>query len=162
MVIEHFGKDTHYSGLVLVDGTFNINVEKDSLCFTLGSSVDLHKGGRIIRKLLAEHFNRSSSGNILILQNIRQHFQKVRFTTSKEARDPDSNISRRGIKGVAVVIEKGREVFSQFFCNNVLFYFLFDNIVCVLIDLDNAIDLTVDVIIEHILYSHRWLSFRFH
>ena len=162
MVIEHFRKDTHYSGLILVDRTFNINIKKNSLCFTFGSSVDLHKGGRIIRKLLTEHFNRCSFGNSLILQNIRQHFQKVRFTTSKEARDPDSNISSRGIKGIAVIIEKGREMFSQFFCYNVLFYFLFDNIVCILIDLDYAIDLTVNVIVEHILYSHGWLSFRFH
>ena len=43
---------------------------------------------------------------------------------------------------------------SQFLGDDVLPNFLLDNVMCILVNLDDAVDLTVNVIMEHILYSH--------
>ena len=45
---------------------------------------------------------------------------------------------------------------SQFLCDDILPYFLLNDLIGILVNLNNAIDLTVDVIMEHILYSHGW------
>ena len=106
VVIEHLRKDSHNSGFVLVDGTFNINIKKDGLGFASGCAVDLHKSSRVICKLLAEHFHGGGVCNTFLLQNIGKHFQKVGFTTSEETRNPNTDISSWNIKRIAIVIEK--------------------------------------------------------
>ena len=154
VVVEHLGKDTQHSGLVLVDRTLNVNIEKDCLSLAPGGTVNLHKGCRVILKLLAEHLDSGGIRHSLVLQNVGQHFQEVRFTTSEKTGNPHTDIRCGHIERIAIVVKEGREMLSQLFCNDVLFYFLFDYVMCILVNLDDAVDLTVNVIMEHILYSH--------
>ena len=110
MVIEHLCKDAEHRSLVFVDRAFNVDVEKNSLSLATGSLVDQHERSRIIRKLLAEHFDRRNTANRLVLKDVGKHLQEVRFTTSKEAGNPHSDIVRRLIKGVAIIVKEADEV----------------------------------------------------
>ena len=85
MVIEHLGKDAQHCGFVLINGTFDIDIEQDGFRFHAGSPVDQHEGCRIISKLLPEHLYDSRAIDFLILKDIREHLEQVRFTTAKEA-----------------------------------------------------------------------------
>ena len=154
MVIEHLSEDAEYRSLVLIDRAFNVDVEKNGLGLATGSLVDQHECGRIIRKLLTEHFDRRNTANRLILKDVRKHLQEVRFTTSKEAGDPHTDIVRGFIKGVAIVVKEANEVLLQFFRDDVLSNFLLDNVRCILIDFDDTIDLSVDVLREHVANHH--------
>ena len=120
MVIEHLCENTKNSSLVFVAKAFNINVEKNGFRLTLRSTVNQHKGCRIIFKLFPETLYTANALNFFVLQKIREHFQKVRFTTSKEARNPNAHIGGRLLKGIAVVVEKGNEMLLQFLGDNIL------------------------------------------
>ena len=154
MVIEHLCEDAEYRSLVLVDRAFNVDVEKNGLGLATGSLVDQHKRGRIIRKLFTEHFDRRDTAHRLVLKDIGKHLQEVRFTTSKETGDPHADIVRRLIKGVAIVVKEANEVLLQFFRDDVLSNFLLNNVRCILIDFDDTIDLSVDVLSEHVANHH--------
>ena len=78
----------------------------------------------------------------------------MRFTTSKETGDPNTNISCRDVEGIAVIVEERCKMLSQLFGDNIFPDFLLDNFKFILIDLDNTVDSTIDVIMEHILNSH--------
>ena len=78
----------------------------------------------------------------------------MRFTTSKESGDPHAHISCRLPEGFAVIIEEGNHVLADIARNDILFYFLLQNVCGILIDLNDTIDLSVDVVMEHLLYSH--------
>jgi hypothetical protein len=117
----------------------NVDVEKNGLGLATGSLVNQHECGRIIRKLLAEHFDRRNTANRLVLKDVGKHLQEVRFTTSKETGDPHADIVRRFIKGVAIVVKEADEVLLQFFRDDVLSNFLLDNVRCILIDFDDTI-----------------------
>ena len=78
----------------------------------------------------------------------------MRFTTSKETGDPHADIVRRFIKGVAILVKEAYEVLLQFFRDDVLSNFLLDNVRCILIDFDDTIDLSVDVLSEHVANHH--------
>ena len=110
MVIEHLCEYAEHRSLVLVDRAFNVDIEKDGLSLATGSLVDQHERSRIIRKLLAEHFDRRNTANRLVLKDVGKHLQEVRFTTSKEAGNPHSDIVRRLIKGVAIIVKEADEV----------------------------------------------------
>ena len=154
MVIEHLCKDAEHRSLILVDRAFNVDIEKDGLGLATGSLVNQHERGRIIRELLAEHFDRRNTANRLVLKDIGEHLQEVRFTTSKEAGDPYADIVSGLIKGVAIVVKEADEMLLQFFCDDVLSNFLLDNVRCILIDFDDTIDLSVDVLSEHVTNHH--------
>ena len=154
MVIEHLCKDAEHRSLVFVDRAFNVDVEKNSLSLATGSPVDQHERGRIIRKLLAEHFDRRDTAHRLILKDVGEHLQEVRFTTSKETGDPHADIICRFVKGVAIVVKEADKVLLQFFRDDVLSNFLLDNVRCILIDFDDTIDLSVYVLSEHVANHH--------
>ena len=78
----------------------------------------------------------------------------MRFTTSKEAGNPDANFVGRIVNGFDVVIKECGEVTPQFFRDNVLAEFLLQALLVILRHLDNAVDITVDVLLEHTLYFH--------
>ena len=78
----------------------------------------------------------------------------MRFTTSKEARDPNADISSGDVEGIAIIVEESGKMLSQFLRDNIFPNFLLNNFKFILIDLDNTVDSTIDVIMEHILNSH--------
>ena len=152
--IEHLGKDAQHRGLVLVDGAFNIDVEEDGFRLAPCGPVDQHEGRRIILKLFAEHLNGGNAVDISVLQYVRQHFQEVRFTTSKEAGDPDADIVGGLLKSLAIVIKETDEMLLQLFGDDIFPYFLLDDISGILIDLDNAVYRSVDVLGKHLTNQH--------
>ena len=154
MVIEHLSKDTEDSGLVFVDGAFNVDVEQDGLGFTTSRFVNQHEGCRIILKLLAEHFNGSGCSHRLVFKNVGQHLQKVRFTTSKEAGNPHADIICWLVKAITVIVEKADEVLLQFSGNHILTDFLLDHICRILIDFDDTVNWSVDVLSKHVMNLH--------
>ena len=78
----------------------------------------------------------------------------MRFTTSKETGYPYADIIGLIIKSITVIVEKSDEMLFQFFCYNVLVQFLDENTLCFLLYLYDSIDLSVDVVLKHLLNSH--------
>ena len=154
VVIEHLGKDAQHGCLVLVDGAFDIDVEKDRIRLPFCCPVDQHKGGRIFRKLFSETFDGLYALNFFILQQIGQHFQEVRFTTSKETGDPNADVSCIFVERLDVVIEESDEMLFQLSGDDILVQFLYKHAAFILIDFDDTVDFTIDVILEHRLNSH--------
>ena len=74
MMIEHLCKDAQHGCFVFVDGTLYVNIEKDGFRAGTGRLVDHHEGGRIIRKLFPEAFDRLNAAHFAICQDIRKHF----------------------------------------------------------------------------------------
>ena len=157
VIVEHLGKDPQHGGLVLVDGAFNVNVEKDGLRAGAGSLVDQHEGRRVFLKLLAEALDRADALDFPVFEDVGQHLQEMGFTASKEAGDPDTHVRSRRVKGIAVEAEEGNEVLFQLIGDHVFADFLLDHLVAGLVDLDDAVDLAVDVVRKHIPNQH--LSF---
>ena len=157
VVIEHLGKDTQHGGLVFVNGTLNVYIEKNGLSLGTGGLVDQHEGCRVIRELLAEALDRADTLDFPVFEDVGQHLQEMGFTASKEAGDPDAHVRSRRIKGIAVVAEEGNEVLFQLIGDHVLADFLLDHLVAGLVDLDDAVDFAVDVARKHIPNQH--LSF---
>ena len=154
IVIEHLGENAQHGGFVLVDGPFDVDVKENRVGQASGGTVDEHEGGRVVRKLLAEPLHSLHALNFLVLQQVRQHFQKVRFTASKEAGDPYADICSGLVERLDIVVEEGDEVFLQLSGDNILVQLLHEHAALILIDFDDAVDLTVDVVSEHRLNSH--------
>ena len=119
MVVKHFGKDTKYSSLVFIAESLNINVEQNCLSRSLGGTVDQHKSCRVVLKLFTETLYTADAFYLFIFQKIRKHFQEMRFTTSKETRNPNAHIGSRLVEGIAVIIEECNEVLLQFSGNDI-------------------------------------------
>ena len=66
IVVEHLGKHTQYCCLILVNGSFDVDVEQDSICLTSSSPVDQHESCRIISEFLPEPLYSLYSLNLLI------------------------------------------------------------------------------------------------
>ena len=69
----------------------------------------------------------------------------MRFTTSKETRNPNTYIICGCIYTGCIIIKKFSKVFRQFSCNNVLLQLLFFILCFYLPNLDNARYRTVNV-----------------
>ena len=78
----------------------------------------------------------------------------MRFTTSKEAGNPHADIIRGLVKAIAVIVEKADEMLLQFFGNHILTDFLLDHIRSILIDFDDAVNWSVDVLSKHVMNLH--------
>ena len=154
IVVEHLGKYTQYCCLILIDGSFDVDVKQDSICLSSGSPVDQHKSCRIISKFLSEPLYSLYSLNFLVFKDIGQYFKEVRFTTPEEAGDPYTDISGVFIKGIIIVIKEGNKMFLQFSGDDIFVQFLYEHATFILVYLDDTIDLTINVIFEHRLNSH--------
>ncbi len=78
----------------------------------------------------------------------------MRFTASKKPGNPDTDISRLFLKGVTIIIEEGDKMLLQFPGNDIFIQFLYENIARILVNLNDTIDFTVDVLLEHSFNSH--------
>ena len=119
MIIEHLCKNTKYSCLIFIAESLNINIKQNCLCCSLYSTVNQHKGCRIVLKLFTETFYTPNTFYLFIFQKVGKHFQKVRFTTSKETGNPNTHISGRLVESITVIIEERNEMFLQFSGNDI-------------------------------------------
>ncbi len=76
------------------------------------------------------------------------------FTASKEARNPDPDFVSGVIDGFGVVIEKSAEVSTEFLGDDILAEFLYETLLIILRHFDNAVNVAVNVLLEHILNLH--------
>ena len=153
MIVEHLGENTEDGGLIFVDRTFNVNVEQNGLCLTSGCFIYEHKSGRVIRKFRAESLHGLHSVYRAVLQNKGKHFQKVRFTTSEETGNPYSGVISRLRETVTVMVEETYKVLFELLRDNIFAHFAFGGSI-LLIDFNNTVYLTVDVICKHGLNFH--------
>ena len=154
IVIKHLGKYAEDCRVVLINGALDINIKEDSICLTADCAGNLHEGSLIV-KLLPEIILHALSVHFLILQKVGKHLQEMRFTTSKETGDPHAHICRMLPEGLPVVIKEGDHMLPDIPGDDILLHFLLQDLCRILIDLDDAVDLTVNVVIEHLLYFHR-------
>ena len=101
-----------------------------------------------------KEFGGSLPIDLSVFEKVGEHLEEVRFTTAEEARDPYANAVRRFVKGTAVDTEKVGKMFFQLLCDDILPHLLRDNAVRILIDFDNAVDQTVDVLCKHVTNLH--------
>ena len=148
VVIEHLCKNTKNSSLVLVDGTFNIDIEKNGVCMALGNRINQHECCRVILKLFTESFYGTNTLNLLIGKQVGKHFQEVRFTTSKETGNPNSDICGAFSEGLTIIIKEGNKMLLQISGNDILVQFLNKNICGILVYFNDAIDFTINIILE--------------
>ena len=119
MVVEHLCKNTKYSGLVFIAESLNINIKQNCLRCSLCGTINQHKGCRVILKFFTETLYTTNAFYFFIFQKVGKHFQEVRFTTSKESRNPNAHISSRLVKGISIIVEESNEVFLQFSGNDI-------------------------------------------
>ena len=114
----------------------------------LGNGIDQHECCRIILKLFTESFYGTNTLYLLISKQVGEHLQKVRFTTSKEAGNPHSDICSAFTEGFSIIIKEGNEMLLQISGNNILVQFLNKNICGILVYFNDAIDFTINIILE--------------
>ena len=76
------------------------------------------------------------------------------FTASKEAGNPDTDLICRLVNRFCIVVKESAEMSAQLSCDYVLAEFLLKAALVVLRNLDNTVNITVDVLLEHILKFH--------
>jgi hypothetical protein len=69
----------------------------------------------------------------------------VRFTTSEETGNPNSDFIGRCADRSFIAIEKGAEVLTKFLCDNVLAKLLLNALLIILCHFDDTIDRSVNV-----------------
>ena len=153
VVIEYLRKNAQHGSLVLVDRSFDVNVEQDGLRGDSDAFLHRrihHRIVKLVRKVIKGVF----TVHLFVGEKVGEHFQEVRFTTSKEAGNPDADLVGRIVDGFDIVIKERGEMTPQLFRDYVLAEFLLQTLLVILRHLDNAVDVTVDVLLEHTLYFH--------
>ena len=123
VVVEHLRKDAQHGGLVLVDRSLNVDVEQDR--FRRNADTFLHRRihHRII-KLVRKVIKGVFAVHLFVGEKVGKHFQKVRFTTAKEAGNPDADLIGRGINRLDVVIKECGKMTPQFLRDDVFTQFI--------------------------------------
>ena len=105
VIVEYLRKDAQHGGLVLVDWSLNVNIEQDGLRGNADAFLHRRIHHRIV-KLVCKVIKGVFAVYLLIGKKVGEHFQKVRFTASKEAGNPDADLVRRIVDGFDVVIKE--------------------------------------------------------
>ena len=153
MVVEHLRKHAENSGLVLGDRTLDINIKQNGLGGD-GHAFNRRRIHHRVIKFVSKILHSPLAANFFIGKKVGQHFQEVRFTASKEARNPNADLVGRIVNGLGVVIKKGLEVSAQLLGDYVLAEFLLQTALIILRNFDNAVNIAVYVLLEHILKFH--------
>ena len=158
MIVEHLGKDAKHCCFRLIAGAFYINIKEDGIGISRSRFFYLLLKLRHIFELFDKTLRGAFAINFHIRKQIGQHFQKVRFTTAEEPRNPYTHISRWIVVRLTIIFEERLKVFAEFIGYDILIQFLFDYIVVLLVNFNNPIYRTVDVFLKDIFYFHALLS----
>ena len=134
---------------------FGINVEKNYIRW--GVCCQLHIcQHHLIGNLLI--FDKVVDGmfvsDLFILKQIGQNFQEMRFTTSKEAGNPDTHFRCGSLNTFFICCKEICKMTLKLTGHNVLFQLLRYIRFFTLTDNDNALYLTVNFLSEHVLDLH--------
>ena len=69
----------------------------------------------------------------------------MRFTASKETRNPNTDFICWLFQRAFIVIQKSVKVTTQFFCNHIFRQFLNDGMFIILCDFNDPVDVTVNI-----------------
>lgn len=78
----------------------------------------------------------------------------MRFTRAKRTANPHANFVRRIIESPVIRIEKRLEMAAKLVGHNVFVQLLPDTAVILLIDLNNTVNVSVDIVLKHIFDLH--------
>ena len=123
VVIEYLRKDAQHSGLVLVDWSLNVDVEQDGLRGNADTFLHRRIHHRIV-EFVREVIKGVFAVHLFVGEKVGEHFQEVRFTTSKEAGNPDTDLIGRGINRLDVVIKECGKMTPQFLRDDVFTQFI--------------------------------------
>ena len=128
-----------------------IDIEKDGLARMAGTG-HLHGAPQsgVVLELRQDVVDGMFAGDLLVLQKHRENLEHVRFTATKEARNP---CTITGGIGIVVLIEEAVKVAGKFGSNHILV-----ELVSKMLDagsLHNGIDRPVDWLFIHKLVFHR-------
>ena len=115
---------------------------------TLSNGINQHECCRIILKFFAKSFYCTNTLYLLISKQVGEHFQKVRFTTSKETGNPHTNICSAFTEGLSIIIKEGNKMLLQISGDDILIQFLNKNISSILVYFNDAIDFTINILLE--------------
>ena len=153
MLVKYLRKNTQDRRFIFCQRTLGINVEKNCFCRNLDAvfQLGIHHG---IIKFICKVLHRLFSADRLIGKQIGEYLQKVRFTASKETRDPHTDFVGRLLQRALIVIQKSIEMPAQFLCDNVFRQFLYHSALIVLCHFNDTVDVTVDVLFIDTLQFH--------
>ena len=154
MVVEHLREHAEHGRLVLVAGPLDVDVEEDGLRLALRGLVDELVDVPVVGELPRKRLLRAELRGLPAVEEVRQDLQEVGFTASEEAGDPYADVSRRLAERLAVGLEERLEMLLQLLRDDILVHLLADDVEVVLVDLDDAVDGTVYVLLEHLLDFH--------
>ena len=123
VVIEYLRKDAQHSGLVLVDRSLNVDVEQDGLRGDADTFLHRRIHHRIV-EFVREVIKGVFAVHLFVGEKVGEHFQKVRFTTAKEAGNPDADLIGRGINRLDIVIKERGKMTPQFLRDDVFAQFI--------------------------------------
>ena len=127
-----------------------IDIKKDHVRGRLRRQLHIRQNHRIGDFLVFHKvIERAPVAHLLILQQIGQNLQEVRFTASKEAGDPDAHLRCRTDNSFLISGEEIRKMLLQFPGDDIFFQFLGYVGLFALSDYDYALDLTIDRLSEH-------------
>ena len=156
-LIENLQENVHDGILVFlaIRIAFGINVEKNYVRW--GVCCQLHIcQHHLIGNLLI--FDKVVDGmfvsDFFILKQIGQNFQKMRFTTSKEAGNPDTHFRCASLNTFFICCKEICKMTLKLTGHNILFQLLRHIRFFTLTDNDNALYLTVNFLSEHVLDLH--------
>ncbi len=152
-VVEHAGEGALEDVLVLLAHGLVVHVEEDGLGGYLGAALGLGPDHGV-GELAVEVVEGAASADLAVGEQVREHLEEMRLTGAKEAADPDADLVCRDVESALVgAVERG-EVARELAGDDVLGEFLLDGGIVFLGDLDHAVDVAVDVALEHLLDTH--------
>ena len=123
VIVEYLRKDAQHGGLVLVNRSFNVDVEQDGLRGNADAFLHRRIHHRIV-KLVCKVIKGVFAVHLFVGEKVGEHFQKVRFTTAKEAGNPDTDLIGRGINRLDIVIKERGKMTPQFLRDDVFTQFI--------------------------------------
>ena len=156
-LVKGFQKNRYDRILGLLSGAFafGVHIEKDHI--GRGICRQLHVGeDHIVADLIVffKIVDGASAVHDFVGKQIGEYFQKVRFTASEEAGDPNAHLVCRSDDAALIAGKEIGKMLLQFSCDHIFFQFLLYVFVFALSDLDNALDIPVDRLCKNTLYLH--------
>ena len=141
--------------LFAVRFALGVYVEEDHIGRSFSRQLHVGQHHRIYNlPILDKVIHRPSVADLTVFQKVRQDFQEVRFTASKEARNPYAHLRRCPDDPFFVSRVEVSEVLLKFTGYNIFIKLLRYIGIFALPDDNYALNLTVDLFGEHILYFH--------
>ena len=134
---------------------FGINVEKNYVRWGVCRQLHIcqhHLIGNLL--ILNEVVDGMFVSDLFILKQIGQDFQEMRFTTSKEAGNPDTHFRCGSLNTFFICCKEICKMTLKLTGHNILFQLLRYICFFTLTDNDNALYLTVNFLSEHVLDLH--------